>query len=195
MNVGLSTSDGTTTGYQMKIWGDVDAANDANVQTTEGASVWITYATTKQVKLAATDTTKTLYLKIRDDVYNESAQASDTIILDTTVPVVTISSGPDVSKISKITGKNTCAFSFTVDTPFEEYKVKVVASAGAANTTGTTIATTNGSTNMAGSVGGYPAGTPISCTIKGTDLEVASSGDAAKIVKVFVREASGGWSV
>jgi hypothetical protein len=34
----------------------------------------------------------------------------------------------------------------------------------------------------------------ISCTINGADLETASSGDGAKIVKVFVKDASGNWS-
>lgn len=195
VNVGLSTGDGTTVGYTMKIWGDVDGANDANVQPLETNSAWITFAATKQIKLSATDGTKTVYFKIRDDVYNPSSQASDTIILDTSVPVVTINSGPDVSKISKIATKDTCAFTFICDTAFEEYKVKVVSTAGSTHTTGTQIPTASGSTNMAGSAGGYAAGTPISCSIKGTDLETASAGDAVKIIKVFVRDAGSNWSV
>jgi len=194
VNLTIGTSDGVTTGYQMLIWGDVDTTYDANVQTLEGSSAWITYATSKQIKLSTGDASKTIYIKVRDDVYNPSGQASDSIILDTTVPVVTIA-GPDLSKISKQSGKNVSAFSFSVDTIFEEYKVKVVSSSGAAHDVGAQIGTASGSTNMSGSAGGYPASTPINCQINGTDLETASNGDGVKIIKVFVLEGSGSWSV
>lgn len=59
----------------------------------------------------------------------------------------------------------------------------------------TVIPTTSGSTNTSGSEGGYEADTNIQVTINGTDLETASSGDGVKIVKVFVRNAAGTWSV
>lgn len=190
----ISTSDSPTTNYQMKIWGDVDTTHNPSIQTTEVASAWISYSTSQQVKLSTGDGSKTVYLKIRDDVYNESSQANDSIILDTTLPVVSIT-GPDLSKISKVTGKNVSSFSFTVDAIFDEYKVKVVASSGAAHDTGTQIPTTAGSTNMNGSAGDYPASTPINCSIYGTDLETADSGDGAKIIKVFAKDKAGNWSV
>jgi len=194
INATISTGDGVTTGYQMKLWGDVDTTHNANIQGTEGASAWITYNTTQQVKLSATDGSKTIYLKIRDDVYNESSQVSDGIILDATLPVVSLT-GPDVSKISKVSGKNVVSFSFQSDSIFDEYKVKYVAASGNSHDTGTQILTTNGSTNMSGAAGNYPASTAINCTINGTDLEVAASGDGAKIIKVFVKDVAGNWSV
>jgi len=190
----IGCGDGDTTGYQMKLWGDVDTTHNANIQDTEVASSWITYGVSQQVKLSSGDGSKTVYLKVRDDVYNESSQTSDSITLDTTLPVVSIA-GPDVSKISKQSGKNTCSFSFQSDSIFDEYKVKVVASTGAAHDTGTQIPTTAGSSNMSGSAGDYPASTPINCQIKGTDLETASSGDGEKIIKVFVLDYAGNWSV
>lgn len=193
VSAAISVGDGSTTGYQMKIWGNVDTANDPNIQASEAASVWITYATSKQIKLSSTDGSKTLYLKVRDDVFNESSQTSTSITLDSSVPTVTIS-GPDVSKISKIAGKSVAAFSFTVDASYVEYKVKVVSAAGSTNDTGTTIPTTNGSTNMA-ATGSFTGTTPINCTINGTDLANASAGDGAKIIKVFVKDAAGNWSV
>lgn len=193
VDVAISTSDGNTAGYTMKIWGVVDAAYDTDVKETEGESAWITLQSTKQIKLAAGDGNKTLYVRIRDDVHNQSGQASDSITLDTTKPVVAIS-GPDVTKISKQTGKDTSAFSFQVDTAFIEYKVKVVSSTGAAHDTGTQIPTVGGSTNMSGSES-FAANTPISCTIKGVDLETASPGDGSKIIKVFAKDAAGNWSV
>ena len=190
----ISTTDGSTTGYQVKLWGDVDTAYDSNVQASEGASAWISWTESKQVKLSAAEGTKTVYLKIRDDVNNESSQASDTIILDTTLPVVTIT-GPDVTKISKQSGKNVASFSFQVDTSFNEYKVKVVSASSAVHTDGVLIATTNGSTNMSGT-GTWTSSSVINSTINGTDLEVASSGDGSKIIKVFVKDTdTGQWSV
>lgn len=190
----ISTSDVDTLGYQMKIWGDVDLANDGNVQDTELNSSWITYNTTYQVKFSPTNESKAIFLKIRDDVHNESSTASDSVILDTTLPIVTVSS-PDRSVISKVSGKNLASFSFTSDSQFEEYKVKVVGDTGATHDTGYLIAETNGSSNTSGTAGGYPAATAISVTISGTDLENASAGDGEKIIKVFVREASGNWNV
>ena len=57
------------------------------------------------------------------------------------------------------------------------------------------IPATAGSSNTSGSAGTYPAATNIQVTITGTDLETASPGDGAKIVKVFVKNEAGTWSV
>ena len=42
--------------------------------------------------------------------------------------------------------------------------------------------------------GTFKANTGIACTITGADLEVASSGDGQKIIKVFVKNSAGTWS-
>jgi hypothetical protein len=188
----IATSDTPTTGYTMKVWGDVDLANDANVQDTEIKSAWITYSTSQAVKLSAGDGSKSITIRIRDDVWNESSTANDTITLDTTVPVATISVGPDVTRVSKISGKRVCSFSFQADVHIQAWKVKVVPATNSIESAGTTILTTNGSTNMTG--GALAATTNQACTIDGRDLEVASSGDGAKIVKVFCQDDAGNWS-
>lgn len=190
----ISTLDGDTTGYQMKIWGDVDTSENVNIQNTELLSSWITFSNSQQVKLSTGDGEKVTYLKIRDNVYNESSLTSDSIILDTTLPVVSIA-GPDVDRISKITNKDTCSFTFTCDSEFDEYKVKVVNASGNAHDTGQILETANGSTNMSGTNGGYPASTPIACQIKGADLEATDAGDGSKIIKIFVKDVAGNWSV
>lgn len=189
----IGTSDGITAGYMMKIWGSVDNAHNANIQTTEGASQWITFNTAQQVKLSATDGSKTLNMKLRDDVLNISGQASSSIILDTTLAVITVT-GPDRSVISENPTANIATLTFTVDTPFVEYKVKVVSAEGATHSSGALIPTTSGSVNTSGT-GTYPASTPINVQITGTDLKAASATDEEKIIKVFVREASGNWSI
>lgn len=183
----ISVSDGQTTGYQMKIWG-IDGVDD------EGSASWENFATSKSVNLTSGDGLKTVYIKVRDDVGNESAQVSDTITLNTAVPVVTIT-GPDKSKISKVSGFNTAIINFTSDVRFEEYKVCVVPQNNSTQEAGTVIPTDGGSVNTSGSDGNYPASENIQVTITGTDLEAASSGDGVKIVKVFVKNAAGTWSV
>lgn len=191
----FNTVDGDTTGYEIKIWGDVDTSNDADVQATENASSWIAYSATYGIQLSSGDGSKTIYAKIRDDVYNETSQLSDSITLDTTAPVVTITNGPDVSRISKVSGRDTVTFTWESDTQFDEYKIKVVSSSADLHTDGTLIATSNGSTNLSGSAGNYAATTGVTSTIKGADLEAASAGDGEKVVKIFVMDDAGNWSV
>lgn len=190
----IGTSDGITTGYQMKIWGDVDGSADANIQPLEANSSWVTYSTSQAITLATGDGSKTVYVKVRDDVWNESAQQSDTITLDSTVPVLSITSGPDVTKVSKIAGKRTASFSFSPDVAISAYKVKVVPANSSIESAGAQIPTTNGSTNVSG--GAVSAGGTVNVTIDGRDLELADSGDGAKVIKVFGQETgSGNWSV
>lgn len=192
-DVNFSTTDGSTTGYQVKIWGNVDPTFNAAIQATEGASEWITYNAEVAVKLSATDGTKTLHAKIRDDVWNETSELSDSIELDTTAPTVTISSGPEPTKVSKVEGKRTVVFKFQADSEIQAWKVKVVPSAGSANTAGVAIGTTNGSTNMTGTT--LAKETNEECTIDGRDLAAAAGADGEYIVKVFVQDKAGNWSV
>lgn len=184
LTIGLD--DEVMTGYQMKIWG-IDGVAD------EGSATWETFAKTKNVNLASGDGLKTVSIKVRDDVGNETSVVSDTINLDTTVPVVTIT-GPDKAKISKVTGFNKSIFSFMSDVEFAEYKVCVVPQANSTQEAGTQIPTTGGSLNTSGSEGSYAADTPITVTLMGADLETASSGDGVKVVKVFVKTVAGLWS-
>lgn len=183
----IGCEDAETTGYQMKIWGGVDGA------ATETDAAWVNFAATKAITLTTGDGKKTVNLKVRDDVGNESAVVTKEIILDTAVPVVTIT-GPDKSKISKVETFNVAAISFTCDVDFVEYKVKVVPTTASLQDAGVVIGMTNGSTNMSGT-GEYPDAQAIDCTINAADLEAASAGDGEKIIKVFVRNAAGTWSV
>ena len=171
----------------MKIWG-VDGVAD------EASAVWETFTAEKSITLPGEDGLKTVSVKVRDDVGNETAAVSDSITLDTAVPVVVIT-GPDRSKVSKVDGFNSAVINFSADVAFEEYKVCVVPASNSIQSAGTVIPTTNGSENTSGTAGGYAADTNISVTIKGADLEAASAGDGVKIVKVFVKNAAGTWSV
>lgn len=186
VQLAVNVTDESADGYQMKVWGINGVANESD-------ATWETLANIKNVTLSTGDGLKTVYVKVRDDVCNETAAASATITLDTSVPAVTII-GPDVSKISKTSPKDVATFSFTSNTAFTEYKIKVVPSNSSLHDAGVQIGTANGSTNMS-ATGTFKASTAISCKVYGKDLEAASSGDGEKIIKVFVKNVHGTWSV
>lgn len=160
----------------MKIWGIDGVANEAS-------ATWETFAATKDVTLTSGDGNKTVYIKVRDSVYNESSASSDTITLSTAIPTITIT-GPDVNVISEQSGKNVATFSFTSSMALKAWKVKLVPSNSSAHDAGTQIPTTAGSTNMTGTT--MAANTAKQCTINGTDLNTAAGGvDGTYIIKVF----------
>lgn len=188
VTLAIATGDADTTGYTMKVYGDIVGASSAD------EAVWEAYSAEKAVELTAGDGVKTVYVVIRDDVWNEAAAVSDFIELDTTAAVVTIS-GPDVSKVSEVEQKNISTFTFVVDEAFQEYKVMVVATEGAAHDAGTLIPTTAGSVNTSGAAGNYEADTAIEVKIHATDFKTAKGGaDGVGIVKVFVKDLTGNWS-
>lgn len=188
VNLSISCSDENTTGYSMKIYGSVVGA--AKVDDAK----WETYSTTKQITLTNGDGLKTVYVIVRDAVWNESTAASATITLNTSIPVVTIV-GPDVSIISEVTGKNASKFNFTADQVFDEYKVGIVPAQNSSQSDCVIIGTTGGSTNTSGSDGNYPSSENIETTIIGSDFKTAAGGaDGTYIVKVFVKNQAGTWS-
>ena len=188
VTLAIGCSDASTAGYSMKIWGSVTGA------ATEEDAKWENYVASKTVTLTDGDGLKTIYVKVRDNVWNEADPVSATITLNTSIPVVTIV-GPDVSIISEIVGKNTSKFNFTANAIFDEYKVGVVPATNSTVSDVTVIGTTGGSTNTSGSDGNYPADTNIDVTINATDFKTAAGGaDGTYIIKVFVKNQAGTWS-
>ncbi len=175
---------------QMKLYGDIGAESAA---TAEADAAWETYAESKVIQLTSGDGAKTVKVRFRDSVGNETAEYSATTTLDTTAPVVTVV-GPDKATLSKVEGYSVSAFSFSADSAFVAYTVRVVPESGSLYTAGVEIGTGNGSVNMSGEME-VAADTTVNCSIHAADLEAASSGDGAKIVKVFVKDAAGNWSV
>lgn len=195
VNLTIGTDDADKTGYEMLIWGDVDGTYDTKVQSTEGTSTWQAYNANPQIKLSAGEASKTINIRIRDDVRNASNVVFDSISLDTSIPTVTIVATPDATKLSRDTAKSTSSFTFSCNQSYVAYKVKLVGSAGATNDTGTQIPTAGGSTGVTGS-GAFTSANVHTVTVKTTDLETAGANmNGANILKVFVQEASGTWSV
>jgi hypothetical protein len=113
----------------------------------------------------------------------------------TSIPTVT-TTVTDVPKVSSQTGKNTFSFTFSANENFSDYKVKLVGATNATESTGTQIPTAGGSTNVSGNAGNYTSGQVITVTIKTSDLiSAGASTDGQKIIKVFVKDMSGQWSV
>jgi hypothetical protein len=192
VNLSIGTTDSDTTSYEMKIWGNVDLTYNSNIQAIEGNSTWIPYNNSQQIKLSVEDGNKTINLKLRDSVYNESSVVSESISLDLSIPTANVGS-PDVNIVSLKPGKNVFNFSFSSVENFEEYKVKVVTSENAPHDSGVLISSANGSTNVSGAAGNYS--NPISVSINTQDLYNASSGGGQKIIKVFIKDSAGHWSV
>ena len=194
VDVTIATTDPDTTGYTMKLYGDVDDAfAPTEYRALEADAPWINFATSKTIRVSTGEGSKTLKLKVRDDVHNVSSEATDSITIDTTVPVVTVQSGPTPAKISKQTGKRTSTIVWQSDSIYDEYKVKVVPATDSLHTAGTQIPTTGGSTNVSGSTPDQPAATNVTTDIDGADLETAGA-EGNNIVKVFVKDDAGNWS-
>lgn len=188
VNLAIGLTDTNTTGYSMKIYGSVVGA------TTEADAQWETFTTSKQINLTDGDGMKTVYVIVRDSVWNQATPVSATITLNTAIPVVTIV-GPDVNIISEVAGKNASKFNFSADQSFVEYKVGVVPANNSTQSDCTIIGTTAGSENTSGSGQSFPEDENIQTTIVGADFKSAAGGsDGTYIIKVFVKNQAGTWS-
>lgn len=201
--VSISCSDDDKTGYEMKIWGTQEALNEED-------ALWEPFLETKTVTLTNGDGVKTIYLKVRDDVYNESSEASCTVTLFTKVPSISISAS--LSKVSKMPGKDTTVISCVPDDDISAFKIVAVNNVNASydekenisiGTRGGSGFTTDDYPSLAngesleyqGAQTICTKGNSIIFTLKSEDLEEASSGDGVKLLKVFVKSAhSGKWS-
>ncbi len=199
----IDCSDPDLSGYQMKIWGTADAHDEAD-------AIWETYQHTKNVILPSGDGLKTVYVKMRDDVWNEnSLPAYDSITLHEKVPSVA-SFSVSSSRLSLVNGKNLITGAFYVDENVDYVKLMIVQDVNARHDTPSNIAIPKNAgsdmyddNNLAaqaeavleleGSVGKECG---INFIINASDIHAVAPGDGVKILKVFARSAeTGKWSV
>jgi hypothetical protein len=189
-----STTDPDTTGYQMKLFSpDIDPLADPAVGPDEADSDWIAFATSYQVTLATGDGPKEINVRLRDDVGNESGIFSRQIFLDTSLPVPTVTIEAAPEKISEVDGFDVSTFTFSVDSDVDAWEVRAVPTIASGHSAGAVIPATNGSVNTTG--GPLLSGQSREVTINGSDLKLASPADGTKVVKVFVQDPLGQWSV
>lgn len=196
VQIEVSTSDhegGARDVQQMKVWGDVDPTSAQGLAITEADASWMGYVPVMNLRLSEGDGLKTIYARLMDDVCNVTPVFTDSIVLDLSSPLVQVVGGIDRARISKVAPCAQATFSWQANVPFDRYQVRVVPSIGATHQGGTLLGTEHGSANTSG-VGSFDAETPITTVIHGADLEAASPGDTRKVVKVFIRDASGRWS-
>lgn len=209
-------ADSDTTNYQMKIWSEVMEFN------TEESAQWEDYSSDKIITFfndIYEDKTVTVYVKLRDDVWNESEIASDDIEVYIENPTVTITSVSRTkistipandydAEIDKLFPKNSSLITFTVDKECDELMVMVVQDINAAyDDSANVLIPTTGSSNiknadseiLTGSDGMHIENVFQSghyrAYIKGADLEAASAGDGIKIIKIFAHDPNGKWSI
>jgi TonB family protein len=159
----------------MKIWGDVDPDADPAIATTEASSEWLPYQSQVAVMLSAGDGVKALHARLRDDVGNVTLEVSNSIILDSTVPVVTVTTSVSRGRISKVSPYDVSAFTWTASTDVDHYEVRVVPGPGFPHGSGVLLGTAHGAENTSG--GPVAAGEPVTTSITGSDLEAASPGN------------------
>lgn len=194
VGVNASTSDGTTTGYTMKIWGAGVSAN-AVAGTTKANAPALAFTTATQNVLFTAEGSQVLNLAVYDDVGNETLATPVTINIVTSLATVTVSNitGGNTThdRFSTNSPYNVLSFNFTASQDYSEWKVLRVSATGSTQDTGTAIGTTNGSTNVAGTAT-VTAGTVKSVTINMLDLPTQVNEN--KILKVFVKNLAGNWS-
>lgn len=187
----LEVLDSSRAGYQYKVWGDIAGG------ITEEEAEWQAYGEpaklTTEVELTEGDGAKSVHVKIRDDVWNETTGKEFTVELNTSVPTITITAGPSPTKISEIEGKRIASFTFKADETISQWKVEVVEEEGSGQGSGTAIGSTNGSVASGAELA---AETNKEGSIDGRDLDVAVGADGEYILKVFGKsKASGLWSI
>lgn len=200
VDVDLTITSAASDKAQMKIYGDVsDTFATSEYRAVEANAPWISFAASKTIRLSAGDAVKTVRVKVRDDVDNVSSEATDSITLNTAIPVISITVALSPTKISKQTSKDTATLSFQSDIALDQWKVKIVSNANDPDTAGTVIPEAGGSDTQGGALA---ATTNQQVTIKGVDLESAGAagGPAAagvqSRIKVFGRSAANQqWSV
>lgn len=177
----------------MKIWGDVDLAAEANIQAFEVDSAWQAYTSDHDITLSAVTGRKRLYSRLRDSLGNETPVFGSYIDYNPALPSVSMVVAPLVTKVSLVAGHDEVTFSWECNLAFVHYEVRVMPTSASPYYGGSPLVSVSGSVNVMGT-GSFPATTPITTTIKAADLNAASPGDGPKIIKVFVLDALGHWS-
>ena len=169
---------------------------------------WQDYNATPTIKLdkatVSTAGTVTVYVKLQDDVFNETEFiASNAVPVDTALPELVIDTivcpvtTVDGYKISKQPSRDTITITFHPSTEnIVQWAALVVSASTDLYADGTAIPETAGSTT--GETTNYSVDDPITCIIKGADYETALGGtghDGEHTIKLFVKDSAGNWSV
>lgn len=198
----VTCSDPDTTDYQIKIWGTETCTEESDAN-------WQRFVRSGSFTVDDTTGLKTIYFKLRDDVYNESATVSATINYIKERPVIqNLFVTP--AKLSFADKKNVASGGFNFSETIDAVKIKIVADVNASHDdpSNISIPTTNGSAMWDDlNTDSYdirtleheitiPSIMTVGFYINAKDLAAVAPGDGVKIIKIFARSAmSGLWSV
>ena len=198
----VTCSDSDTTDYQIKIWGTETCPDESDAE-------WQTFVSSGSVLVSNSNGLKTIYFKLRDDVFNESETATATITFAKERPSI---QGLFVSpvKLSLMDKKNVASGGFNFSEAIDAIKIKLVSDVNASHDdpSNISIPTTNGSAMWDDlSADSYntstldyeitlPNALSVGFYINAKDIASVAPGDGVKIVKFFVRSAASGlWSI
>lgn len=189
-----SVSPATLAG-EYEIWGDVDPTAFGSIQTTEGASSWSTYSDPLiSIKVSAGTGAKSVYARLRDDLRNPTAVLATQVYYDPSYPEVRIVALPDRTHLSAQAGYRTCSFTWAPSVDVVQYQARAVPSLSSSHLGGSPVGTAHGSSGVMG-FGTFLAGVPVSTSVDSGDLATATPGDGVKVLKVFVKDLAGRWSL
>lgn len=193
-STGTETLQGKATGTSYTQSAPLVAGVSVPLSNTLTASSYIPYVTSVPIKLSSGDGTKTIHMVINDSTNKDSIAVSKTITFQQTPPVVTTGT-PSTTTITE-GGTEVTTFAFSSNVAFQKYLVGIVPSTASTYSSATTIGTIHGSSNTSGvSSTGFPANTNINVSLDAYDIHVAANGGGTTIVKVFVQDMAGNWSV
>lgn len=103
---------------------------------------------------------------------------------DTTPPIVTLLSGPSLSRMSRVAGKDASDVVFEANEDIQGWQVRLVPASGSPVSAGTLIE----------SGGSVSSGGDVAVTLTDDELIAAGATEGALVVKVFAQDSAGNWS-
>ena len=219
--VRIGASDDDVSIYsKFQLYGDFSTTEDSTASTPSGT--WVTfkpdagknYMTVTGLYFSKNDGIKTVSLLVENTAGADYAVVSDTITLDRTPPIITVTNLShniiSLKNEDRLDDEhtpnckcNTVTFEFTTNEQLQDYKVCVINPIGYADTAASSeaavaIGTANGSVNMTAAGKPVAANEIIKCTLKGADLKahpVVNDKDGAYIVGVYGQDIAGVWSL
>ena len=107
----------------------------------------------------------------------------------TTPPTPNITAGPTKTRISRVAGQDSFTVDWQADEDFAHYQLRVVPSAGSTYVEGAQLELDENPAS------GGTATTTYTATVTDDEMVAASATEGANLIKIFVQDLAGNWSV
>lgn len=151
---------------------------------TESYAAFVTYtdASSGIIVVSGTGTESVTYTDIRTCFVTATGSGSESYVSDSTAPIPTVTV-VDVTKISRVVGKDVVNVTFTADEAFVEYEIRRVSSGSDSQAAGNQVETASVSSRTSHSI-----------AITDDELIAASAIEGSNTLKIFVKDVAGNWS-